>query len=210
LKFYAISGLGADHRVFEKLDLDFPLEVIRWKPGFKNKTLQQYAEILSSDFSRTEKIGLIGVSFGGVMALEISKILPIEKIILISSFTTYRELPRLGRALNKTGLLKIIPSLVYIPPALLATYLFGAKDKILLKSILKDTDPAFAKWATINLLKWQGIFDSKKLIRIHGDSDRMIGCPSSENTNVISDGGHFMIVDRAIEITGIINREMKK
>ncbi len=89
-------------------------------------------------------------------------------------------------------------------------YLFGAKNKELLKKILKDTDPHFAKWAINAMTTWRNVNAPKNLIKIHGNKDLLIPVKRDSHTFVVKNGHHFMIVDRADEINQIINNEIPK
>jgi surfactin synthase thioesterase subunit len=70
-KLFVFSGLGADKRIFEQLDLSaFDCFFIDWiKPG-KHETLQHYALRISKDIP--ENASILGVSFGGMLAVEIA------------------------------------------------------------------------------------------------------------------------------------------
>ena len=85
MKVYGISGLGADKRVFEKLTLDLELIPIDWITPYKNERIEDYAKRLSKKIDKKEEFIIIGVSFGGLIATEISKILKSKLTILISS-----------------------------------------------------------------------------------------------------------------------------
>src|SRR6185312_11284822 len=92
---YVISGFGADERVFSKLDFgDNDVHFIQWQVPEKDETLASYAERLAKEIVYPNPI-LIGLSFGGMMAIEIAKLIPIEKVILISSIRDRYELPLL-------------------------------------------------------------------------------------------------------------------
>lgn len=91
-------------------------------------------------------------------------------------------------------------------------YYFSVKTKNesdLLKQIIMDTDRFFMKWAIDAIMKWKGSIYNKNLLHIHGDSDRIFPIKRMENYIKIVGGGHFMIVNRAIEISEIIKKEIK-
>jgi hypothetical protein len=91
---YLISGLGADERVFKHLDLSgYKATYIQWLKPEKHESITSYAERLCGQITTTKPI-LIGLSFGGIMAVEIAKCIDTEKIILISSIKTRKEIPR--------------------------------------------------------------------------------------------------------------------
>ena len=209
MKLYGISGLGADKRVFEYLDLDCKLIPIEWIEPLKNETIESYSIRISKSINREEDFGIMGVSFGGLVAVEISKRLNPKLTILISSAETRLELRLIYRIIGKTKLLKLIPQFLFDPPRIIADWIFGAVNKKLLNQILNDTDLYFAKWAVNQLTNWSNIEKlSNPVLKIGGTHDKLI--PPNKNQRLIEKGEHFMIVDRAYEISQIINEIIRK
>jgi len=204
MKLYGISGLGADKRVFQKLSLECELIPIDWIEPKQNETIAAYSIRLSRKIDTTEKFGIIGVSFGGLVAVEMSKKLNPALTILISSAETSKELRAIYRLFGKSGLINLIPTKLFDPPRGMANWIFGAKNKQLLNQILDDTDLVFAKWAVKELVNWKNDEKVKNpILKIGGTHDKLI--PAKGNTKLIERGAHFMIVDRADEISEMIN-----
>ena len=211
MKLYGISGLGADKRVFKYLTLDCELIPIEWIEPSKEETIEDYSIRFSRVINTNEKFGIIGVSFGGLIAVELSKRLKPQLTILISSAETKKELRTIYQIIGKSKLLKFIPQIFFDPPRIVATWLFGAKKKKLLKQILDDTDLKFAKWAVNELVNWRNEeILSNRILKIGGTNDKLIPPKKDEYQKLIDKGEHFMIVDRADEISQIINAEIKK
>ncbi|MCT4666136.1 MAG: alpha/beta hydrolase [Flavobacteriales bacterium] len=210
MKLYGISGLGADKRVFEFLTLEYTLFPIEWIEPLKNETIEDYSLRFSKLINTEENFGILGVSFGGLIAVEISKILKPKLTILISSVETKKELRKIYRIIGKTKIFKIIPESLFDPPRIVANWVFGAKNRSLLNQILNDTDQSFAKWAINELMNWKN--DEKistPVLKIGGTNDLLLPSHKGENQELINKGTHFMIVDKADEISQIINREIK-
>src|SRR5437764_11227763 len=90
---YLISAMGGDERVFQQLDLSFCNPVfINWIEPLKTENITQYAGRLKEQIKDPEPI-IGGLSFGGMVAVEIAKQLPAKKIILISSSKSKKEIP---------------------------------------------------------------------------------------------------------------------
>ncbi len=211
MRLYGISGLGADKRVFEYLTLECKLIPIEWIAPLKNETIENYSIRFSQLINKEEDFGIMGVSFGGLIAVEISKRLNPNLTILISSAETKKELRTIYRIIGKTKLLKIIPQFLFDPPRIITNWIFGAKKRKLLNQILDDTDLKFVKWAVNELTNWK---NNEKLtnptLKIGGTNDKLIPPKKDKNQRLIDKGEHFMIVDRANEISQIINEEIKK
>ena len=106
---YFISGFAADERVFANVDFgNNDVHFIAWKIPTKKETIISYAKKMSEEIHHLNPI-LIGLSFGGMMCIEIAKIISTEKIILISSLKTFHELPLYMRVAAKLHLNKVFP-----------------------------------------------------------------------------------------------------
>lgn len=100
-KIYIFSGLGVDKRVFDKINFgNLNPEFIDWIEPLKIELLTEYCKRILQKMN-IETPTLIEHSFGGIVAVEISKIINIEKVILIASAKTKNELPLLYRMAGK-------------------------------------------------------------------------------------------------------------
>ena len=206
MTLYLIPGLGADERVFTRLKLNTETQVIRWTEPHRNEPLLDYAKRLSAQIDTSQSFGLLGVSFGGIVAVELAKILKPKITILISSVSVSEELPQHFIRLGKLGLINLVPDSLLKPPMPIMSFMFGAKDTGLLCQIIKDTSPTFLRWSLNAILQWKSDVTLPSVERIHGSNDRLI--PLKGIANRVEGAGHFMIVDRAEEVAGIINRSL--
>lgn len=138
MKIYAISGLGADKRVFEHLTLEHDLVHIDWIKPKPKEPIVAYAKRLIEAYGIDNKgdFGILGVSFGGLIAVEISKLTNPKFTILISSVETRKELSGIIKLVGNTKLIELVPKRLFNPPKAMAHYMFGTKNKQLLNSIL--------------------------------------------------------------------------
>ncbi len=91
IEIYIFSGLGADERAFQRLDFSgYSINFIKWVLPNVKDTIESYATRLLEQI-KTKKPILIGLSFGGIMAIEIAKQIETEKVILIASAKTKNE-----------------------------------------------------------------------------------------------------------------------
>ena len=103
-----ISGLGADKRVFDFLDLSaYSLHHVNWIPPLPRESMAAYATRLLPQIT-SDKPVLIGVSFGGMIALEIAKLVSVEKVILISSAKSLNAIPSYFKLIPKLRLEKLV------------------------------------------------------------------------------------------------------
>ncbi len=210
MKLFGISGLGADKRVFEYLSLESELIPMEWIKPEKRESIENYAKRLAFEYEldKEEEFGLLGVSFGGLVATEISKLLNPKLTVLVSSAATRDELGSLIKLAGRSQVIELIPKQLLNPPKKIAHFMFGTTRKELLNSILDETDLGFAKWAITELLNWKNEVKIENMIKIGGTNDKILP-PKDEKTILIEKGEHFMIVDRAHEISKIINERIK-
>jgi pimeloyl-ACP methyl ester carboxylesterase len=207
--FYLIPGLGADERVFQFLRLRGEVHVLPWiSPASAHEPLAPYAARLAAAIPETQPCWLVGVSFGGLLALEVGRLRPRARLVLISSLGSAAELPPLLRLARATRLYRLLPpQLLQLAPRL-AQWFFGAKNGAeyhLLCRIIRDTDPGFARWAIARLLEWDST-GVRSAVRVHGTHDRLLPATPAAVQHLIPGGGHFMIVSHAARISTILNQ----
>ena len=204
-ELFLLSGLGADKRIFYFLDLSgYNIHHIVWIKPDRNESLSEYAKRLLPQIT-SEKPILMGVSFGGMVALEIAKLIAIEKVILISSAKNSDAIPTYFKVMAMLKLQKLMPSRAIKKPNEMLFWLFGINSKEhrnLLTSIMEDTDEIFFSWAIETISQWKNSTIVDRVIQIHGTNDRILNLQTADF--VIEGGGHFMVVSRAKEISDII------
>jgi pimeloyl-ACP methyl ester carboxylesterase len=213
-KIYFISGLGADARVFELLSFKNSHHCVymQWLEPDKRETLIHYIVRLKEQINENEAFILIGVSFGGVVAIELAKQLRPQKTIIISSIAKASSLPWYLQLAGKSGVYKLLPTLLLKNVNFLTYYFFGVydkKEKALLKNIIKETSEEFVKWAIPQILHWKSEIAVGDLIHIHGTADKILPLPHFNSAIQIGGGGHFMIVTHAAKIDYILHDLLK-
>lgn len=204
MKVYAISGLGADERVYKYLNIRHELVVLKWIDPLPNESIKAYSKRLSKGINTDEQFWVIGLSFGGLVAVEISKELNPLFTILISTAEDDDEMPWFYRVFGGIGILKILPVCFFNIPAWIVIPIFKTKNKVLVRKILDDTDPVFVKWALTALVNWKNVIKLKKRLQISGTEDYLFPSNLKSEVVLVHGGGHFMIVDKADEINRII------
>ena len=204
------SGLGADERAFQYLDFsEYSVTTIQWISPQKRETIESYASRLIPQITVDNPI-LIGLSFGGILAVEVAKQLETTSVILIASAKTKWELPFYYRWAGSLRLHRLIPVRFLKRSTSLSAWFFGIEspaDRNLLSEILADTDPEFLSWALDQAARWKNTFQLPNVKHIHGTKDRILPIHSVKNATAIQGAGHFMTVNRAKEIN-LLLKEM--
>jgi hypothetical protein len=209
MNVYFVSGLGADSRVFKQLTLPSSITpiYIEWLVPNANETISNYAQRLSKIIDTTQPFVLVGLSFGGMVVTEMLAFVTPIKTILISSVTCKQELPFYYRWAGALKLHKLIPTAVQNKANSISYWIFGitsTNDKLLLKNILAVSNPIFTVWAINEIVNWKRATPLLSAIRIHGNNDKILPIINCTPQYVINGGGHFMIVNKAEEISSII------
>jgi pimeloyl-ACP methyl ester carboxylesterase len=210
---YLFSGLGADERAFHRLDLSrYSVVFIRWISPNKGETIESYATRLLKQITTPDPV-LIGLSFGGMMAVEVAKQIRTEKVILIASAKTKKEIPLYYRLAGKIYLHKLLPAKILKWPNVMAYWLFGvtaAEDKLILAQILNDTDPHFLRWAIGKVARWKNTTELPNIKHIHGTDDRVLPFRFVNSNVAIYKGGHLMTLNKAAELSQQIKLLLKQ
>lgn len=212
--FYLIPGLGADERVFQRLQplLQGSTCLLPWLRPEPAETLPHYAARMAAAIPESAEGLLVGVSFGGVVALEINRLRPRLRTVLISSIPDASCLPPLLRVVRASGLYRVFPPqwLKLFPRA--GQWYFGVQNGAeyqLFKQILQDMEPVYTRWAVASLLQWDSTSVGRS-IQILGTHDRVFPPGPTPVEYLIPGGGHFMVLSHAPEISRILNKLAKE
>ena len=207
---YCVSGLGADERVFQNLKFEGYQPVhIQWIEPKKGESITDYTKRLSSQIKAECPI-IIGLSFGGIVAVEIAKHIATEKVILISSTKNQQEVPFYFQIFRWLPVYLLLPAkfLLWLGQ-LFASWFFSlesANERKLLQAILFDTNARFMKWAIHQVVIWKNELIPENTYHIHGESDRIFPYQYVHEDFNVKQGGHFMIMNQAQYISHLIQQ----
>ena len=209
-KVYFISGLGADRRVFEFLDLSFCQPVfLDWIKPLKNESLTSYAARLCSSVKEPDAI-LVGMSLGGMMATEFARTHPAAKVIILASNKTSKEFPGYLRILlNYLPLYKLTTRTLLIRIMPIILWFLGAKterQRQLLRNVVMETDIPFIKWSISAVAKWKSVGIPANVTHIHGTADRILPYKYVKPHYTVEGGEHLMIKTKPGEISALLKK----
>jgi pimeloyl-ACP methyl ester carboxylesterase len=209
MDLYCIPGLGADHRVFSKLRVPpaWNLIPLPWVAPFSGESLESYALRLSAPMDNRRPFALLGLSFGGMVAGEIARRIPPERLVLISSIHDSTQLPPYYRWAGKIGIPAMVGPGLIRRASLLKRSISSESgpDKDLLRSIIRASDPDFIRWAMAAVLKWKGRGLLSDYIHIHGTRDRVLPMRYTRPTHVIRGAGHLLVLERSDTLNQILS-----
>jgi pimeloyl-ACP methyl ester carboxylesterase len=212
-RIFLIAGLGADCRIYKRLDFgDNEVVNVDWIKPEPTDTLTTYAHKLINQYYIAEGSIVIGNSMGGMIAVEISKIVRLRKVILISSIRTVDEAPGYFSFFRNLPLYRFIPDKAINSFDYFLDLFFGHLNKGkkgIFRDMLKGWTPEFLKWAVEAVLKWDNKVIPENNVLIIGDKDMVFPYKNVRDAIVIKGGTHTMIYHNANEINKLLKDILK-
>ena len=170
-----MPGMAANPKIFDFISLpkNFIIHYLEWEIPDINESLKDYSSRFLNKI-KGENIVLIGVSFGGIIIQEISKLINPIKIIIISSVKSKNELPLIMQLSRKTKAYKFFNVKWINDFESLALFVFGpiVKNRIeLYRKYLSVRDEHYFRWCIDKIINWDNEKVPKNLIHIHGSLD---------------------------------------
>ena len=110
---YFVPGLAASTSIFEFLELPsdkYEIHYLDWLiPKNTTESIEDYAQRMCGLIKHENPV-LIGVSFGGIIVQEMSKLIDTKKTIIISSVKSKHELPKRLKLAKVTKAYKLFPT----------------------------------------------------------------------------------------------------
>lgn len=199
---YMMPGLAANSRIFENIKISnrrYQLYKIDWIKPKLDEDLKDYCKRLSIKIKHKNVI-FLGVSFGGIIVQELSKIVETKKIIIVSSVKSHKEFPKLFKFAKHYDLDKPIPYSLF--DSLIKNSVKFKLNKFykridLAEKYLTEREEYYLKWAVDNLLRWKNDTVKPNLIHIHGTKDKIFPIKNIDNCIKVEGGNHEMIIIRA-------------
>lgn len=208
---YCISGLGADERVFQRTKIKgAKLHHIKWPEYDAADDMESYAQKVSA-LIPGDNPTILGLSFGGMLTVEIAKRRNVKKAIIVSSAKSFVEVPHFSKLVQMIITSLAVPAFFFKLPNAALFKLFGAStedEKRMLSSILKKSDGQFMRWAMKAVTLWHNTSYPPGIVHIHGTDDKIIPPVAVKPTHWVEGGSHIMIYNRAEEVNRIIEKEL--
>ncbi len=213
VRVYLIPGQGADYRLFNNLDLGNQVDTIHVTLSIPDKGMKmaEYARRLALQIDTSAPFVLIGTSFGGMLAVEMSHFLHPEKVILISSAKCRIELPFRYRFQRVIPVYKLFTGKGIKTGARIMQPLVEPdrrKEKSIFKTMLKAKHPKFMKRSVAMIMEWEREVCHKSVFHIHGDADHTLPVHHINADVVLAEGSHMMTLSRGDEVSKIIRKEL--
>ena len=198
---YLMPGMSANSLIFEKIKFpeNFKLHKLDWINPDIDESIENYAKRLSEKIVHKYPV-LIGVSFGGILVQEISKIVKVDKLIIISSIKCNKEMPSHMKFGKITKSYKLLPVKWINDFESLISFVLGPKIKKrvdLYRKYLSVRDENYLSWSLREMIEWKQSKPLKNIIHIHGTKDLVFPTLYIKNFIKVPRGDHAMILKRA-------------
>lgn len=197
-----MPGLAASTTIFEHIKLpedQFEMVFLEWFLPNDKESIESYAKRMNEKILHENPV-LIGVSFGGILVQEMAKLIPTNKVIIISSVKSNTEFPPRLKMAKATKVYKILPTQLLANVELLVKYAFGStivkKRLKLYEKYLSVRDKKYLDWSIENVLLWPQKSAHENTIHIQGDADEVFPIKNIQNCIVVKGGTHIMIINK--------------
>jgi len=205
-KIYLIPGLGADGRMYTpQLKVLKNATVLEFIKPLKGERLQEYVKRFAERIDTSLPFVLIGTSLGGIIAIELSRIIHPDKVILISSVKHRGELPSWMRAMKYLRLHKLLTggSFVWFSNSNLKKLMTKRDTEVaqLLRDMHHDADRDFVVWAINEVVNWRGDQNYRaNVVHLHGTRDLLFPHFNLKNVQLIKGGSHVMVLTQSHDV----------
>lgn len=200
--------MGVDKASLKHLHIDdAEFHYIDWIECNKTESLEDYSKRLIKQITHPSPI-LIGISFGGIIAIEIAKQIAVEKVIVIASIKNKHELPWYYKFVGILGLQKLFSGGTIKNIAIKGgkyIRVTGMENGNTIKTMLTNTDDIFYKWIIDKIITWKQREVADNIYHIHGEYDKVFPYKNIKNPITIKKGSHFMLVTKSKAISKKIN-----
>jgi pimeloyl-ACP methyl ester carboxylesterase len=179
---------------------------LEWIPPFPNESFESYSRRMAEGIDTSQPFIVLGVSMGGMTAVEIARWMQPVAVLLISSISAPSQLPPYYRWGGWIGIHRILPISFFKRLALWKRSVVKETSEIrkLLIQMIERSDPEFIRWSMAAILNWKPDHTPKPACHIHGTSDEILPIRYTTPTHRIRNGGHLMVMTRAKEISRIL------
>ncbi|GLB53839.1 alpha/beta hydrolase [Neptunitalea chrysea] len=197
---YFMPGMAANKLIFDAIKLPedtFEVFYLEWLIPEKKEPIKTYAKRLTECIHHDNPV-LIGVSFGGILVQEMAALIPVRKVLIISSVKHESEMPARIHFSRKSKLHKILPTGLVNNVEVLAKYAFGetVTNRLeLYKMYLSVRDKRYIDWALDTIINWKQM-NNIPVVHIQGDNDKVFPIDNVKDCVVVKGGTHIMIINR--------------
>jgi len=212
---YLIPGQGADARSFAYLTWDPHLRpaALVYLPIEAGESMAQYARRMAAQIDTTRPFSLVGVSFGGMIAVEMAAFLHPQRLVIIASAKDGTEIAPRYHFMRFLPLHKIFGDKAIRRLSPLGRRLFEPDTRpheAVYSAMIADKPAYFLPRAIDAMVHWPRPASPRPdLVHIHGTRDHTLPLRHvKQPTYTVQGGSHVMVMSHAAELSRILEKEL--
>lgn len=212
MKVYAIPGLGTNEKLYSNTSISgFELKVLEWPITEKGDTIRTYAQKFAKQIDQSEAFCLLGVSFGGMICTELSKIVAAKKTVVVSTCKLRQEMPWFLKVFKHAPFHLMVSEKKHREMAYKGRWFIGLGDAYIpdYLGMVNSMNTNYFRNCITMIVNWDNQSIPSNIIHIHGTKDRLLKYKLVTANYTIENGSHAMIISRAEEINRILEKEFK-
>ena len=202
---YCIPGLGLDHRLFEKLSISgVELKYIDYIEPLSDEPIAGYAKRLSEKIEDTT-FSILGMSLGGILAVEISRIKKVESLFLISTVKNKSEVPNIFKYMDLLPTKNKIASKLAIDASVAFKPYYDKSDAAgnkLFDAMIRSASVELLAWGIQEIANWK--FNEEincPFYHVHGTADLIFPIKNIDKAETVKGATHYMLYNNDDDIS---------
>lgn len=213
MKAYFFPGLGADKTLAPYHQIpELEIEWVNWPSHIRTNWENFLQDLLRENDIQPGSL-FIGISFGGLVATRLAKLIPPSGIILVGSLVDAKAVLPIFRILKRV--LPCIPGFAFNlgwVPSRFISYFFGIRRKAHLthfKRMAGGYSPQQTKALIQLALSASPMENRVPIYAIHGEKDRILPYKKAQSGYLVRQGGHLLSMTHADEVNDAISGWLK-
>jgi pimeloyl-ACP methyl ester carboxylesterase len=208
MNYYLIPGMGADKRLFQHFHLpNGRVHHLDWIHHQGSTNLHEYAKLMAERIT-TENNIIVGSSMGGMVTVEIAKLIQPKGAVLVSAPTGRHEFPQILKTLNALRLHRALTPKQVLRISKLADLFMGFKteeQRAMFYDMLRGNGEDFLHFSVGAVLEWKNTTPPDvPFLQIIGTQDKLFKQSKIPNAIMIEGSGHFTAFEKGREVSEII------
>ena len=214
LRLYLIPGTGADHRLFDALDLAaYDTAHVRLPVAEWGETMAAYAaRVAREQIDTTRPFALVGVSLGGMVATELAEQLSPEQVLIIASAKTRDELPAGYRLARYVPVYRVVGgrTMRFFTKLVQPVYEpMAAAQRALFVDMIYGKAPRFLQRAVGLMVNWERTEAPPGIVHLHGERDRTLPLKAVSPTLAVRGEGHMLTYSRPEVVEWVLGQSVR-
>lgn len=207
---YFFPGMGVtDKMYYRQRELPLKKKFFNWIEPLPGENLTSYAQRYIEKIDLTKGVNLVGTSFGGIVVVEITKLIPTKKVVIISSAKNNKQYHFGLNFFKYIPLYRLMPTRKPPMNRKIISKVFGIsteKEIDYFIDMVSEFDFKYIKWCVGQMIRWKNKDPMPNVISIMGDKDLLFSANKNNVDILVKGGTHYMIIERF----AVINAHLKE